>query len=382
MGFICHAKSHAALRYNRASPLNPCKYPQGSSSSGGGSSTKAVAEPLNNQLNNKGNGMPHVSKEAMQLIQFCNHCSFELSVHSPERSKLKGQLSTPRDGKLLQFGSSSDGFECSIQDGELEDVYRAIGLISSLPDMCEEEVDNKYYPFITEPREDCNLTLAKLNGGGYHCEPGAPRELFVKKCLRGKRMNGILRKNSASLENAIRPVKSDWNSWWEKEYLMCLMNDDLSLHSVDNKDSSFKEGCSYSLKKARWSSSRKKLPFCNTAVKSTKSNASPTQDKDSSSSLDLHRPQEEEDGDRSIKSQNDKRSGCEGDPLREKITDLREKLTRKKMASFYANFCLVISVPLCKLITVRQLKKCCKEEDMSKGGKHRIFTGAVSNIEN
>jgi len=296
---------------------------------------------------------------------------------------LKGQTSTAKDGKVL-FGNS-DGFESSILEEKLEDMYRTINLISSPLDLCEEEVDNKHYPFIMEPRGDSNLTLAKLNGGGYHSEPGAPRELSVKKCLRGKRMNGTLRKNSASLENAIRPVTADWNSWWKKEYFICLKNDDMTLNSGEthNKDDSSKEGCSYSLKKTpHCPSSRKKLPLFNT---SSKPNPTSTQVKHLSrkcSTSETHYLQEE-DGDKFVKKVNDSRRECEVNPLMGKspqknITDLREKLTRKKMASIYANFCLVISVPLRKLITDRQLKQSCKEEDASKGGKHRIFTGAIS----
>lgn len=180
--------------------------------------------------------LPHVSEEAMQLIQFCNHCSFELG---PTANNCGGNLKNELEQRSAQKEpniSSSDkkhfletsghGFSCSGQS----DIYS-----SPSPPMFQdmEEDDNKYYPFITRPTGDHNLALSQINGGTYHTEPGPPQELVIKKCPRGRKTKSSLCRSCKTLDDAIRPVVYDWNAWWEKEYIHCALNEEALINSVE-----------------------------------------------------------------------------------------------------------------------------------------------------
>ncbi len=341
---INRTKSHATLKYDKKA-TNATKLdhsPQGSFT--------RVPKPNDTSETptkfNQNEQIPLVSEEALQLIQFCNHCSFELSVHSPESNTLSQK--------------DENGHNKAMESSEqIEDIFPMVSL-SSPSVLCEEELDNTYYPFITEPRGDCNVTLAKLNGGGYRTEPGAPRELHIKKCLRGKRMNGTLRKNSASLENAIRPVTATWNSWWEREYTLLLMNDDMATGCY-TENQSREISVDHSTRKPYWHSARRKLQYPVLVPAKPSRLEHPSVMKSGSGKITCE----------ALNKSEDKKSP------QKCLIDLREKLTRKKMASIYANLRLIISIPFHKIIIQRKVGRNYKEGKREEGGKHRIFTGAL-----
>ena len=357
--------SHSSLQYNgiATAPIL-FNYSQESTNNiegdiQGGQKSEAISNFQKEKI-------PHVSEEAMQLIRFCNHCSFELLGHSNSSDRNQGStvnLDSSKDVKSIKgiIGRKK-------LTGKSNDINKSSSS-ASLPAPCE-ETDDKHYPFITEPKGDCNLTLAKLNDGGYHTEPGPPRELLVKKCPRGRR-NGSLRKSCASLESAIRPVTTDWNSWWEREYIICILNDDAFINSVECyiDENAPKEDCSRSTKKHR---PKKKLrsSFL-TPIKDSKlgplTNSHIKVEKGKITTLT---PAKKDAG--STKNDNDSngKSSTVSKAKTPKKCPTESQSTRTKVAGICKNVHLIISIPFHKLITERQFKKYYGE-----GGKQRILTG-------
>lgn len=317
---------------------------------------------------------PHVSEEAMQLIQFCNHCSFEVSPTANRCGRNSKNELVHRSAPQNEPGfSSSDQqqtpghhFSCSPHSNICSCINNP-----SMPTFQDIEDDNRYYPFITRPTGDHNLPLSQINSGSYYTEPGPPRELTIKKCPRGRKTNSSLCKGCKSLDDAIRPVVYDWNAWWEKEYIQCALNEESQINSVecwsdDIYNNKIPEG-KRTIKTPTTASNRKKL---------NPSFLTPIMDGKLVSQSPIVQSKQCQGGKISIKTQNERdgkkgkgEDGKKGKGEAGIQNGDRSMSARKKMVSVCINLRLIVSIPFKKLITERQLKKYCGE-----GGKHRIGT--------
>lgn len=309
--------------------------------------------------------LQNVSEEAMQLIQFCNHCSIDIgpAVHGSALQKEPGLSSSEQ-------GTSSDHYSYGRSN--------ICSCTNAFQDL--EDEGNKHYPFITRPTGDNNLALSQINSGTYFTEPGPPRELVVKKYPQGSKNKSSLYRSCVSLDDAIRPVVYDWNAWWEKEHIQCALSNETLLECRYDGNSNNKiseEGPQSSRKTLTPVSTRKMLNSTFLAPKDSKW----------VSLLPSAQSKECQQGKTSGKSPNRKSKKGKGQPDKQypdqpgisplmrtppnSPVDHRDKMTstRKKVVRVCANLRLIISIPFRKLITERQLKKYCGE-----GGKYHICT--------
>ena len=313
--------------------------------------------------------LPHASEETIQLIQFCNHCSFELGPTTHISALQNEPHLSPSDQC-----TSGQNFACIAQSN----ICNCTNTVHDA-----EDDDNRYYPFITKPSGDHNLALSQINNSGsFYIEPGSPRELIIKKYPRGRRMKSSL---SMSLDNAIRPVVDDWNAWWKKEYIQCSLSDEALISSIECPCD---DNTNNTISKEGPQRSRNTLTQVSTSKISNPSFLTLTKDGNWISPLPGTQNKECREGKTSINTPNKKES-IKGKGKADKwyhdhqdispeVTTLtncpvnqRDKImsTRNKVIRVYTSLCLIVSIPFRKLITERQLKKYCGE-----GGKYRIGT--------
>ena len=314
----------------------------------------------------------NMSEEALQLVQFCNHCTFgfgsvqnisdssnnELSaINSPDAHQEIPNSTTP---KTVTKNSQDDSNK---QDQSI--------------DLCQnsffnEDDEELSYPFITVPIGDQNMALSRLNSNNFKIEPGPPKELIVTKYkLHGQ--PGICR-SCRSLDEAVRPVVYDWNAWWDAEHVICMMNEESYMNYVE---CSVEEDIQKILMKnsrhthnSEKKTAKKKVDSSYLMPIKTVHDLSAVQSAESSPNESPRTNNVGKNGNKSYAPNWMKK-------MKQNTTDIKtctrkginahtnDVITPKKVVDVCKSLKFIVSIKFQKLMTERQKKKYCNE-----GGKH------------
>ena len=313
------------------------------------------------------NGNGSMCDEAYQLVQFCNHCTLGLDssntsvdMQSPDvscHSTLNG-YSTPN-----QLGTPMKPRATPLPTGPgMNDIQT----------LFSPEQEDRHYPFMVPPTSERDAVLSQLNDAGYQWHPGPPKELVITKCKPQDSTSELCR-TCTEMEEAIRPVVYNWNSWWEAENIVCMMNEELYTNYVECRSEEDMQRIlgksTRRIRKVLKTSASGKTPDASyvTPTKNPVPVSGPVSEPVRRGS---HGRLKRGCGQNWMKKYKAQRtltigSSCGKPSLKEPGDPCGKSLVVDACKSLK----LIVSIPFRKLITERQLKKYCGE-----GGKHRIPT--------
>ncbi len=290
-----------------------------------------------------------VSEEALQLVQFCNHCTFGLNPVQ----KLNSQ--------------SAQVEEASKSQNELNQPFN-----QRSPCIMHDEDENQIYPFIATPVGHQNLSLSQLNNTGFQsATPGPPKELTITKPKLLDKVDTTACTPQKSLDEAVRPIVYDWNSWWKEKRVVCMMNEESYLNYVECK-------CKKDIRKILEKNSKRTKK---TLVLSKKKDSLPAKDGNKSTEMTASSTKSSPVAEHVGYKRKMNRPGLLPPSFDFKNTDSFDSKemdvcssddnthphSSSRLADICKNLKLIVSIQFCRLVTERQMKKYCW-----KGGKHRI----------
>ena len=335
----------------------------------------------------------NVSDKALQLVQFCNHCTFEIGTVQGV-SKCNNQEGSVNGSPNPQLHEALP----AMREKQIENSLsrqnpgsQLVGLSRSYP--CTfQDAEEAIYPFIAPPNACNNVTLSQLNGNLYNPQPGPPKELMVTKCVLPKRTD--LCRSCRSLDKAVQPVLYNWNSWWEAEHVHCVMNEESYMNCVEcrceedikdllGKESRSNRNNSGELVTPRKNEADPSFPSPNKFRKHTTmiTSASTSHAEQNPIQTTKDTPEAQKCESRGFsplwlsKLKSPKSRSSPSDTKDSNQWNIKVKsqhgdiFTKIKVVDAYKSLKLIVSIPFRRLVTERQLKKYCGE-----GGKHRILT--------
>ncbi len=312
--------------------------------------------------------------EAFQLMQFCNHCNFNSGMDASKGGvKRLRELASPaaqsqaplqRENSLSEHSQGNNGtssqeiLDKSPLDPKLAELLHENS--HHHQQQVEESQGSSYYPFITPPTGNRNISLFQLNSNGnYQLDPGPPKELKITKANPKSRGDPV--KQHTSFDSAVRPVVYDWNGWWEAEHVLCMMNEESYVNYIECKS---EETIKKILEKKRQAHSNNNKAMLTTTM-------SPDRwQRRSCSHFGFRRGS----GQNWVRRMKIRKPISPTPPSPPPPPPPREKLNHKSAGRYCIeppnrDLKLIVSIPFRQLITDRQMKKYCVA-----GAKHRIPT--------
>ena len=363
-------------------------------------------------------------KEAYQLVQFCNHCSFGMDGTAARQSATTREPTSPiiqqqsplhhhhhhghahghsahmTDRSTVSAHEKSNQQENSIShdldpNSQQQQQQQQQQHQEECDCLTEAENQKACYPFIVPPTAEWDIPLSQLNScnGVYQFRgAGPPKELTVTKYRPQSTTVDGCRSYRGGVDEAVRPVVYDWNGWWKAERVLCMMNEESYMHYVEcRSEGDIKKILEKSSKKIRRSlnfgappSGKALDPTCLTPTKNARlgeergSKESPPPPPPSMRTQcrvkKLYGPswmkklkvQRRNTGLLAMKTLPPRASPLSTRSLRDKPPPPTPVTTKSKVVE---SLKLIVSIPFRKLITERQMKKYCGE-----GGKYRIPT--------
>ena len=315
--------------------------------------------------NNVSPSLSHVSEEAMQLIQFCNHCTVDVGMTANNGSG-KSKNGQAQNSALQNLSSSEQRVSGKSSLSNVEpNTCICYNHYKSFLFQGKKEVDS-CYPFITNSTGDQNLTLSQINSGVYFTEPGTPRELIIKKYPLCKKKKSSCGRIDNCLDAAIKPFLYDSNFWWKKEYTYYDLNEDIPFNCVrpqcDKDTGKISESDSQRIRKTVTPSSITEKDILSLpATVEGDEQISSSNNNITKKSLRGKGMNKRKSHKGKIKADSCPDQHCASLDIEiPSCSKVKRIPTPTKFIEVCMNLCLIVSIPFRKLITDRQLKKYCE----------------------